>query len=49
MLSLDVLTTLAEEADALQHIRRKAVMPVFVHQSSNVFTLLGRLMTGTCS
>lgn len=46
MLSLDVLTALAEEADALQTIRRKAIMPIFVHASHSVFAILGKLITG---
>ena len=46
MLSLDVLTALAEEADALQTIRRKAIMPIFVHASHSVFAILGKLIAG---
>ena len=46
MLCLDVLTPLAEEADALQHIKRQAVMPALMHSSQSVFRLLGSLMTG---
>ena len=45
-LSLDVLTTLAEESDALQAIRRKAIMPVFLQMAQQVFSLLGKLMAG---
>ena len=45
-LSLDVLTAMAEEIDALQAFRRKAVMPVLLQMSQRVFSLLGRLMTG---
>lgn len=45
-LSLDVLTALAEESDALQAVRRKAVMPVFLQMAQQVFSLLGRLMAG---
>ena len=46
-LCLAVLTPLAEEADALQHIKRQAVMPALIHSSQSVFRLLGSLMAGT--
>ncbi len=45
-LSLDVLTAMAEELDALQPIRRRAIMPVFIQMSQLVFSLLGHFITG---
>ena len=45
-LCLAVLMPLAEEADALQHIKRQAVMPALIHSSQSVFRLLGSLMPG---
>ena len=45
-LSLDVLTAMAEELDALRPIRRRAIMPVFIQMSQLVFSLLGHFITG---
>ncbi len=45
-LSLDVLTALAEEADALQPIRRMALFRIFIHASHSVFAILGKLIAG---
>lgn len=45
-LCLAVLTPLAEEVDALQHIKRQAVVPALIHSSQSVFRLLGSLVTG---
>lgn len=45
-LGLELLTSLAEEGDALERRRRAALLPILMRRSPDVLNLLGRALSG---